>query len=345
VCKQATCGDGFKQPGEECDAGANNSNTGACTLACKLPKCGDLFVQMGAGETCDDGNLSNADACLNTCKAAKCGDAFVQQGVEQCDDGNVSNLDACTNVCKTAACGDTFVQSPETCDDGNLVSTDACTGQCKPAACGDGFVQAGVEQCDDANMVNTDACTSMCKAAKCGDGIVQAGVEQCDDGNLVDNDQCTNACKTTQCVPTGQRASLNNLALDSASGCWSGNPCDNDGYDWNPADGQNFQAFGQAIACSGVSTCVANVGINTYASDAQVCQGKFDVYCDGVLAGTIDTLGKPCGGSAMGNGCKTSFTPRKCAAIELRAVNDGQNVLNCCNGTNPDSMITAVSAW
>ncbi|MFZ6186281.1 DUF4215 domain-containing protein, partial [Nannocystis pusilla] len=83
VCKLATCGDGFKQPGEECDAGMNNSNTGACTLACKNPVCGDTFVQPGKGEQCDDGNLSNNDACLNTCKSATCGDAIVYQGVEQ----------------------------------------------------------------------------------------------------------------------------------------------------------------------------------------------------------------------------------------------------------------------
>jgi hypothetical protein len=41
VCKLATCGDGFKQPGEQCDLGVNNSNTGMCTLQCKSPLCGD----------------------------------------------------------------------------------------------------------------------------------------------------------------------------------------------------------------------------------------------------------------------------------------------------------------
>lgn len=50
------CGDGNVDPSEECDAGPANSDTGACTLACKLPVCGDGLVQDGV-EGCDDGNV------------------------------------------------------------------------------------------------------------------------------------------------------------------------------------------------------------------------------------------------------------------------------------------------
>jgi cysteine-rich repeat protein len=174
----------------------NNSNTGACTLACQLPACGDQFVQPSNMEECDDGNLANTDGCLATCKTAKCGDTFVQMGVEQCDDGNMVNTDTCTATCKSAACGDTFVQmsNMEMCDDGNVINTDTCTAMCKNAACGDGIVQMGVDQCDDGNMINTDACVAGCKAAVCGDGFVRAGVEQCDDGNMNANDGCNNMC-------------------------------------------------------------------------------------------------------------------------------------------------------
>jgi cysteine-rich repeat protein len=111
VCKLATCGDGFKQPGEACDLGVNNSNTGACTLACKLPLCGDLFVQPSNMEECDDGNQSNADVCLTTCKAAKCGDGFIQVGVEQCDDGNQASNDGCSATCTGEALGRIFLTS------------------------------------------------------------------------------------------------------------------------------------------------------------------------------------------------------------------------------------------
>jgi cysteine-rich repeat protein len=71
-----------------------------CTLACKLPACGDLFVQPSNMEECDDGNGVDTDACVGACKAAECGDAFVQAGVEQCDDGNVANNDGCSATCQ-----------------------------------------------------------------------------------------------------------------------------------------------------------------------------------------------------------------------------------------------------
>src|SRR4051794_10863323 len=48
------CGDGHKDPGEECDNGANNSDTGDCTTTCKNAKCGDGHVLAGT-ETCDEG--------------------------------------------------------------------------------------------------------------------------------------------------------------------------------------------------------------------------------------------------------------------------------------------------
>ena len=92
-------GDGIKAANEECDLGANNSNTGTCTLACLKPKCGDGFKQVSVNEECDDGNASNTDACTAVCKNAKCGDTFVWSGKEQCDDGNVAGNDLCSPTC------------------------------------------------------------------------------------------------------------------------------------------------------------------------------------------------------------------------------------------------------
>ncbi|MBK8264738.1 MAG: DUF4215 domain-containing protein [Nannocystis sp.] len=99
--------------GEQCDAGVNNSNTGACKLNRTLPSCGDGFVQPSNGEQCDDGDQSNNNACLNSCQAAAWGDGFVYQGVEQCDDANQSNNDGCTNMCKPPTCGDGFKNGGE----------------------------------------------------------------------------------------------------------------------------------------------------------------------------------------------------------------------------------------
>lgn len=165
---EAYCGDGFAQStnGEQCDVGAQNIDTGACTATCQSAICGDSKVQAGV-ETCDDGNQDNSDGCPSTCQSPKCGDAVVE-----------------TNL-------------GETCDDANAVNTDSCLNSCALAKCGDGIVQTGAEACDDGNAVNTDACLNTCVAAKCGDGFVQTDVEECDGSS-----DCSTTCKTVP-TPTG----------------------------------------------------------------------------------------------------------------------------------------------
>lgn len=73
-CKKPRfCGDGNVDfPFEQCDRGAQNTNSGAynsCTQDCKLgPRCGDGVVQQAAGEQCDDGNRNNGDGCSAACQ-------------------------------------------------------------------------------------------------------------------------------------------------------------------------------------------------------------------------------------------------------------------------------------
>ncbi len=141
------CGDGTVDPGEACDAGANNSDAGVCTSQCELAACGDGLV--GPGEACDDAN----------------------------DDDD----DECTNVCALASCGDAVVQPGEDCDDGDTDDTDACLGTCVAATCGDGVVQVGVEECDDANDDELDACGA-CKQATCDDGVANGDETDVDCG-------------------------------------------------------------------------------------------------------------------------------------------------------------------
>jgi cysteine-rich repeat protein len=369
------CGDGVVQPGEQCDLGPENTDSGMCTTNCLIAACGDGLLYEGF-EECDDGNSSNTDDCVKDCKIATCGDGFVHEGVEECDDANDDEADGCSSACTPGVCGDGVVQEGEQCDDANMDTSDECPA-CQLAYCGDGYVQAGVEECDDGNMLDNDECVSaFCVPAFCGDGYVQAGVEECDDGNMLDNDECpscqvgfcgdgfvmdgaeecddanmiddddcANDCTWNQCQPSGVRAPFDALNLNTASGCWDGNPCAYDAYSWTPTHGQNFQAFEQAISCTGAATCVANVGITTYSGGNNVCQGQWDVYCDGYLLGTIDTLGTSCSGSAMNNNCRISFPGRICSEIELRAAQDNNNTASCCGGSQPDTMITAVSAW
>ncbi|MFV8752877.1 DUF4215 domain-containing protein [Nannocystaceae bacterium ST9] len=192
------CGDGVVAGAEECDLGAENSDSGVCTSACLLAVCGDGHVYEGF-EECDDGNTSNVDACISTCKPASCGDGFTQTGVETCDDGNDVETDSCTSACEASTCGDGVLQGAEQCDDGNADDSDDCPTSCELAFCGDGFLQAGVEECDDGNMLDNDGCLpTFCIPATCGDGHVYEGMETCDDGNTDETDECP-ACQPAFC--------------------------------------------------------------------------------------------------------------------------------------------------
>ncbi|MCR9163144.1 MAG: DUF4215 domain-containing protein [Nannocystaceae bacterium] len=156
------CGDGVVQPGEECDAGEANADSGSCKPDCTQNVCGDGAV--GPGEACDDGNLEAGDRCSPTCALPTCGDGVLDAG-EACDDGQDGDDD------------------------------DGCTDACLLPACGDGIHQPNEgEACDDGNDDDLDGCTNACALPSCGDGLVQAG-EDCDDGNGNDGDDCTNACE------------------------------------------------------------------------------------------------------------------------------------------------------
>ena len=104
------CGDGEKDPGEECDAGhLLNSNSGPCTLACKINVCGDGHVEEGA-EACDNG-VDNSDflygGCSTQCAFTKyCGDGEVN-GPEECDladDNGTGEKASADAVACTASC-------------------------------------------------------------------------------------------------------------------------------------------------------------------------------------------------------------------------------------------------
>jgi cysteine-rich repeat protein len=98
------CGNGVKDPGEQCDDGVNDGSYGTCNPDCTLaPYCGD-GIKSGP-EQCDFGtaNVSPAKAygsgiCTTACTwAPYCGDGRIQsQFGEQCDGGN-----ACDSKCQT----------------------------------------------------------------------------------------------------------------------------------------------------------------------------------------------------------------------------------------------------
>jgi cysteine-rich repeat protein len=64
----AFCGNAILNAGEECDKGAENSDTpnALCRTNCMLPRCGDGIIDSWQ-ESCDDGNRLNFDGCNNHC--------------------------------------------------------------------------------------------------------------------------------------------------------------------------------------------------------------------------------------------------------------------------------------
>ncbi|HKP60754.1 MAG TPA: PA domain-containing protein [Polyangiales bacterium] len=213
---QLSCGNGKRDDGEECDDGAENSDSSPdhCRSNCSAPRCGDGVRDRGEacddqsgncsrdcgstggcgdgvrdpGEECDDGarNSDSApDACRKNCTRARCGDG-VRDRREGCDDGKRNgNAGACREDCQSARCGNGVIDSGEACDDGarnSDTTADSCRENCQSAHCGDGVVDQG-EDCDDGAR-NSDsapgACRSDCRPARCGDGVIDPG-EVCDD--------------------------------------------------------------------------------------------------------------------------------------------------------------------
>jgi cysteine-rich repeat protein len=197
-CKVPICGDGLREGDEQCDEGAGNGDSAACTSRCKSGVCGD-GVRWPAREECDDGNGRDDDVCTNACNLAVCGDG-VLYGDEECDDGNHIEEDGCLEDCILPYCGDGVRRKDisdrdhpgfEECDDGTANSdtgASACRSDCRVAYCGDNVVDSD-EHCDDGNQDDADQCRNTCLRARCGDGIQQPW-EGCDDGNEYSHDAC-----------------------------------------------------------------------------------------------------------------------------------------------------------
>jgi cysteine-rich repeat protein len=212
------CGDGFLDPGEECDDGNRNNGDG-CNFLCQIeanyecPNAGQPCTNMVAcgngrltsDEICDDGNTVSGDGCSGDCQTIETGwqcpkpgrpciqicGSFQLDGSVTCDAGND----------QSGSCGDGVVAAGEECDcgDGTVPVPSGCPGAnndityggCKADCtwgpfCGDGLVQAPQEQCDLGKLNGSNdgagGCTFGClEPPYCGNGIIDPG-EECDIG-------------------------------------------------------------------------------------------------------------------------------------------------------------------
>ncbi|MDY0002444.1 MAG: SUMF1/EgtB/PvdO family nonheme iron enzyme [Polyangia bacterium] len=165
TCQLEACGNGYLDAGEECDDGAQNSNTlpDACRSDCRNPWCGDSVVD--AGEECDIGSGNSdvlPDRCRLDCRSPFCGDGVVDSG-EACDGsdlqdatcdslgfpgGGVPVCPSCTSADPTPCCQDQDEDGfGEHCDLGPDCDDQApgVTGACQSNGCpvGWAFIPAG----------------------------------------------------------------------------------------------------------------------------------------------------------------------------------------------------------
>ena len=221
------CGDGTRDPGEQCDQGG--VTTAGCSASCTFTPnwtcdsngnncvqlvCGDGIVN--AGEACDDGNTDDDDGCAADCSAVEegflcprggfdcraiCGDG-IKRGLESCDDGDQDDNDGCSADCSREE------------GYGCTNASNDVPSVCALSDCGNG-VEEGDEGCDDGNEIAGDGCGPTCQneptftrtlvggyyepvaQLTCGDGLITAG-EDCDDGNDSDGDGCSSECEVEE---------------------------------------------------------------------------------------------------------------------------------------------------
>lgn len=129
------CGDGWCSDGQIC------SSPSSVHPVCILSSCGN--GRKDPDEECDDEVIANSHCSLN-CTLERCGNGVVDPG-EECDGG--AGLQPCSADCHQERCGNGFLDPGEECDDGNSINGDRCERDCKLPRCGNGIVDLG-EQCD-----------------------------------------------------------------------------------------------------------------------------------------------------------------------------------------------------
>jgi len=226
----AACGDGFVDPGEECDLTVGDHTCQSlghyrvlgvlrCSESCQFDRsdcggiCGDNLVDSDYGELCDGTHLNGNNCrlegfhggtlrCNHDCSgydtsdcenSGRCGDGVRQEEYEACEGADLGGA-----TCQSL---------------GYYLGTLACASSCTfdtsgcAERCGDGIVQAAAgEQCDGTNIPGrcqdhgfyggSLACGADCRlvtdscVGSCGDGIIQADEGEDCEGSNLDGKTC-----------------------------------------------------------------------------------------------------------------------------------------------------------
>lgn len=181
------CGDGVRQPEEQCDDG-NFIDCDGCDSNCTITACGN-GIQC-APEACDDGNMDGGDCCSAKCDFAApdgvpCSDGTICSAAAVCRAGSCDTSPTCDddNPCTDETChpatGCSYVNNTAPCEDGIFCNgEDACVG----GACEhSGDPCAGRPECQDVCNEELESC------------LVPVGTECSDDENPCTIDECDGA--------------------------------------------------------------------------------------------------------------------------------------------------------
>ena len=338
-----SCGDGFVDPGEDCDgtelAGQTCASLGhyrvVGTLRC-LPtclydltdcggRCGDNTVDAADDEQCDGDNL-NGQTCQNLGYTG---------GIVSCTEGCRFDISACES-----ACGNGHLEPGEACEDGARVDGDGCSSECQVepgwtcdesvpstcvTTCGDGLA-AGEEQCDGDDLRGLEQCgevdghpyhggtlaclpdctfdMSSCQAAGyCGDSVIQAASGEVCDRSALGGETCE-----TQGSYPGALKCADDCQAFSLLSC--GGRC---------GDGMAQVAFGEQ--CDGDDLRFDQNGDGAYEDSCE----DFGFY-EGVPACDTDCLTPVLSGCSQycGDGIRQDAHGESCDGADLGGVTCGQ---------------------
>ena len=200
------CGNGINQDGEECDDGADNSDTepDACREDCKMSWCGDGVLDTRELCDCGLGASASPQYCNTTNATTRYGD-----GTEvRCWSSSCNLAHYCGNekVEKDGLDGQRGTADDEVCDDGNRVDGDGCTADCKREVEEEFGMKCENFQCvPDSNSTNNlcdddfDCGHLGCQGISC-ELVVGGGGNTCNDSTTCVPDGKHTICDDGQCI-------------------------------------------------------------------------------------------------------------------------------------------------